>query len=276
METIKKDSGSGITFTGEDGQSKTLEEFVQEEEDKEKDRQVEEQRSEVIGFSRRTIYNQPHYRLCERKDHPSGGKVYTQGEINTLFCERNLKLMAQEKTTPLVQLVIGSMADGGWYTPEKIANKILEANPTIKVDASNVSWRMSQLRGSAVNSFVIKRPSEAGRRGFEYSFARCLCLSLSAAEIYGLYTKSNRKITLNSIKEKFPEIATYLEQKHRKDKWSKGNENPVEEGPEVAEPPAKLADVIKRSVGDKLEVEIKVNGRIDFVFGFGFLKGGKD
>jgi hypothetical protein len=275
MEIIRKESGSGITVTDGEGKPKTLEEFVKEEEDKERDRQTEEHVNQETGvIRRRTIYNQPHLRLRDRKDHPSGGKVYSQGEINTIFCERNLKLMAQDKPkAPLIQLVIGAMIDGAWYTPDKVANKILEANPDIKVDGSNVSWRMSQLRGSPVSNFIEKRATEAGRRGYEYSFARCLYMNLSAADIYGLYTKSNRKITVNAIKEKFPDIAAYLDRKQRKDKWSGSHESPVEAEPEVAEPLVKLADTIKRSVSDKLEVEIKVNGRIDFVFNFGILRG---
>lgn len=274
MEIIRKESGSGITVTDGEGKPKTLEEFVKEEEDKERDRQTEEHVNQETGvIRRRTIYNSPHLRLPQRKDHPSGAKVYSQGEINTQFCERNLKLMAQDTKIPLIQLVIGAMVDGGWYTPEKVANKILEANPNTKVDGNNVSWRMSQLRGSPVKGFVEKRPTAAGRRGYEYSFARCLYMNLSAAEIYGLYTKSNRNITINTIKEKFPDIAVYLDRKLRKDKWSGSHESPVEAEPEIKEPLVKLADTIKRSVSDKLEVEIKVNGRIDFVFNFGILRG---
>lgn len=282
MEIIKKESGSGITVTDGEGKPKTLEEFVKEEEDKERDRQTEEHVNQETGvIRRRTIYNQPHLRISVRKDLPSNGKVYSQGEINTKFCERNLKLMAQDTNVPVIQLVIGAMVDGGWYTPEMIANKILQTNPNRKVDGSNVSWRMSQLRNSAAKNFIEKKATETGRRGYQYSFARCLYMNLSAADIYGLYAKSNRKVTLNTIREKFPDIATYLDRKKRKDKWVEDGksspkgayEKPVESEPEISEPIVKLADNIKRAVSEKIEVELNVNGRIDFVFQFGILRG---
>lgn len=283
MEIIKKDSGSGITFTGEDGQSKTLEEFVQEEEEKEKDKEVEEYHNEETGvIRRRTIYREPHDRQKERRDRPTGAKIYTQEEINTQFNERNLKRMAQSKGTPLVQLVIGCMADGAWYSPQRIADKIKEVDPNNKsADASQVSWRISQLRQSPVKPFIEKRNCLDSRVN-EYSLARPLVVNLSANDIYALYQKRRKDVTRHTLAVKFPDIATYLERKDRQDKWGGVAkdvshetkkigpiEKPVEAEPEINEPIVSLANEVKRVIAEKLGVDVNISGRIEIAFKFG-------
>lgn len=283
-ETIEKASGSGVTFITADGECKTLEEYCDEEEEKEKDKEAQEEQELETGFARRrTIYRGPNDRVKTRAGNPQKLKVYTQEEINTtpIFHERNLKLMTSDSKTPLIQLVIMALSDGGWYTPARIAEKLVEANPNCKADASNVSWRLSQLRNSPVKLFVEKRLSETGHRVNEYSFARCVIVNLKPTEIYQLYRKSNRDITPHSIAARFPDVAAYLDKKGRKDNWSGAGEQapkvffekPVEPEPEITEPLVNLAENIKQTIAKQTGLDVNINGRVEIVFKFALERG---
>ena len=278
MQQLQKQSGSGITVEGQ-----TLEEYLDAEAEKEKDKDAQQTQDEELG--KHTLYKKPHDQVVG-KGRSDRTQVLSVGEINQQHWERNLKAMAESKAS-LLQLVIGSLAEGSWQSASIVWERI-EKHVSAKSKPSAVSNAFTNIKRSELGHLLEKRRIQSGkaRSGSEYRLAHCAVVNMKVTEMFRLYSKREKDYTIAEVVAQYADIANYLKKKISKTKEAPTVE-PAGTGPEPditvdesgngegrpERAPILMQDQVMEQVAEEIRkafgVDVTVKGRIDVVFQIG-------
>lgn len=227
MESLQKQSGSGITFTAADGTQKSLEEHVAEEQEKEHDMEARNQQASETGHDRRRIiYRSPIKKHLDSAIEASGQvRKWTKGEINDKFGKDLFERMAKNNP-PLAPLLIAGLLYGDYKKPIEMVDEIKRLNPKSKVQPNSAAAQFSSFKGSDLKYFL--EMTRIGK-GYAYKFPREVRLCCSAEQLYRVYLKAFPG-ELHRLLNKYEELRNYFKRR--------GFEIPPEPG--VKEPVVKV------------------------------------
>lgn len=228
-ERIPKLSGSGITIDGQ----KTLEEYIDEEEEKERNREVEEHRNEETGvIRRRTIYR---------------GGVKVRHEDHK---ERNAR--TKHLTARQIRKEYGLMAKPFETQAENAIWAVIEKGPiNVAGIHKEIEWSSAPNSLSALMKTVWDRLGEdifdrykaPGESGFTYQ------------------VRDKVDISVESAIQKYKARASRAYQKKRAEKKAEKKVTVPTDGFDIRE-------VVEERLSNQLGMEVKVSGRVEVVFRF--------
>ena len=214
MEVLRKQSGSGITFSSADGTQKSMEEYVAEEEGKEHDVQAQAQHDEETGHPRRRIiYRSPIKKaLDDVMDENGEVRKYTAGEKNEKFGKALFQRMALNNAQ-ISPLIIARMLYGSPLKPREIADEIKQANPKSKIGVNSVAAAFTAFKNSDLRYLLdIEKGGVGPGRGAVYSFPREVRINCGAERLYRVYLKSYPD-ELKELADEYEEIRMWLKRK---------------------------------------------------------------
>lgn len=258
---IPKLSGSGVTIGG----SKTLEEYLDEQEAK-------EDASEYAEEGKKPKYFKPRSRYKGENGKSSITRLYTRREINEEHWKEylmNLQRTNLSKTAQLDRAILQILLSGKEIIGKDLAVLVMEALP--KITKKSYDIRASHLTRKTDLARVI----EIRRIGNNNCFKLVTpALDLTAEELHTFAYKDPAK--RHNILRKHKGLRPYFEPDKKEPiqlpEQPKKEPEPLPDTPkkELKEPePTWSNELIGQAISRALGIEVNVSGKIEFVFKLG-------
>ena len=263
---IPKLSGSGITIGG----SKTLEQFIAEQEAK-------EESDEYFSEGRKPLYVKPRSRI-EKIMKKKGGvvRIYSRREININHWKEHLMNLQSSKlsqTAKLDRAILQILLSGKEIIGRDLATLVMEALPEITKKSYDI--RASHLTRQTDLSKLVEIRKVGNNNCFKLVTP---ALDLTVEELHVFAYKSWQK--RHEVLEKYKSLRPYFEEEKPSTQIEVTRELDTEEIQPDKEPEmpdlsrsekihTEINDVIGQAISKALGIEVNVSGRVEFVFKLG-------
>lgn len=266
-QTIPKLSESGVTIGG----SKTLEQFIKEQEEK-------EETAEYMSEGKQPLYSKPRSRIVNIMRKKGGVvRIYSRREINIEHWKEylmNLRETKLSKTAKLDRAILQILLSGKEIIGKDLAVLVMEALPEVTKKSYDI--RASHL----TRKTDIAKLVEIRRIGNNNCFKLVTpALDLRVEELHTFAYKDMSK--REEVLQKHKGLRPYFEPERKPSLLIQTHTEPIEpdaepdEQPTEPEAPEREPDVTEalnnaiQAVSKALGIEIKVTGKVEIVFRLG-------
>lgn len=261
-KTIPKLSASGVTIGG----SKTLEQFLAEQEEK-------EETNEYVSGSKQPLYLKPRSRIATIMKRKGGVvRIYSRREINIEHWKEhlmNLKSSNLSKTAKLDRAILQILLSGKEIIGKDLAALVLQALPGTSKKSYDI--RASHLTRQTDLSKLIEIRRIGNNNCFKL-VTPALDLRVEELHTFAYKNMQNREEVLRSHKGLRP----YFEPE-KKTPIQTPDKDKIEPEPQPDEPDlsttekinAGLNNVLEQAISTALGIEVNVSGRVEIVFKLG-------